>query len=105
MSARRPLVTAVGATALLGALWFVPSANAGAPASHELRAAAAPVGAARPDVRAADRPAEREPAMLAATGGVDTTPYLWGGSAFLVVGAGFVVFSARRSRAAGETDA
>ncbi|MFI5616626.1 hypothetical protein [Streptomyces sp. NPDC051567] len=31
MSARRPLLTALGATGLLTALWFVPSANATAP--------------------------------------------------------------------------
>ncbi|MFJ3882727.1 hypothetical protein ACIPW5_35425 [Streptomyces sp. NPDC090077] len=31
MSARRPLLTALGATTLLAALWFVPSANATAP--------------------------------------------------------------------------
>ena len=34
---------------------------------------------------------------LADTGSVDTTPYLVGGSAFLAMGAGLVVFSRRRS--------
>lgn len=34
---------------------------------------------------------------LAETGSVDTTPYLLGGTLCLGVGAGFVVFSVRRS--------
>ncbi|MER6984212.1 LAETG motif-containing sortase-dependent surface protein, partial [Streptomyces carpinensis] len=35
---------------------------------------------------------------LADTGSVDTTPYVVGGTLFLAVGAGFVVYSVRRER-------
>lgn len=35
---------------------------------------------------------------LADTGSIDTTPYVVGGSLFLAVGAGFVVYSVRRER-------
>ncbi|MEU6481922.1 cell wall protein [Streptomyces sp. NPDC047017] len=35
---------------------------------------------------------------LADTGSIDTTPYVIGGSLFLAVGAGFVVYSVRRER-------
>ncbi|MBT2444149.1 hypothetical protein J7E93_29480 [Streptomyces sp. ISL-36] len=80
--ARRPLLTATAAGTLLCALWFVPSANAtdeertSATVTQEERAAA--------ETRLAD------------TGGVDTTPYLLGGTGFLVVGAGFVTLAMRR---------
>ncbi|MFE6165387.1 hypothetical protein ACFQ7F_41520 [Streptomyces sp. NPDC056486] len=110
MSARRSLLTATAAGALLGALWFVPSANATAtfrsptaPDSQQVvhteqhratpssvRTAAAPAPA--------PAPAEAR-ARLADTGdGVDTTPYLIGGTAFLGLGAGFVAYSIRRER-------
>ncbi|MFD7262813.1 hypothetical protein [Streptomyces sp. NPDC059874] len=103
MSARRPLLTALGATTLLGALWFVPSAGAtapgpaaarsGAPAAANTAPAAAP--AALRDSAQSPQPA---PLALADTGSVDTTPYLLGGTLFLGIGAGFVTFSVRRSR-------
>ncbi|MFD6887650.1 hypothetical protein [Streptomyces sp. NPDC059957] len=96
MSARRSTLTALGATTLLAALWFVPSAGATAP-EHAKAAAGAP-SAANTRVQAASTPA---PALqLADTGGVDTTPYLLGGTLFLGAGAGFVAFSVRRSRTA-----
>ncbi|GLV80589.1 hypothetical protein Slala03_02780 [Streptomyces lavendulae subsp. lavendulae] len=44
MSAPRPLLTALGATTLLAALWFVPSANATAP-GHPAGSSGAPVAA------------------------------------------------------------
>ncbi|MEE1756240.1 hypothetical protein [Streptomyces sp. SP18CS02] len=84
--ARRPLLTATAAGTLLCALWFVPSANATGEqpaAKQQARAAAEP---ARPG----------EDLVLAATGSVDTTPYLLGGSAFLGIGAGLVTFAVRR---------
>ncbi|MFZ3499950.1 hypothetical protein ACODT5_43215 [Streptomyces sp. 5.8] len=96
MSARRSTLTALGATTLLAALWFVPSAGATAP-GHAKAGAGAPA-AANTRVQAASAPA---PALqLADTGGVDTTPYLLGGTLFLGAGAGFVAFSVRRSRTA-----
>ncbi|MET9323279.1 hypothetical protein ABZX75_24210 [Streptomyces sp. NPDC003038] len=92
MSARRPLLTALGATTLLAALWFVPSANATAP----------PPPAGRTDLSAgsdtAGAPAPQAPLLLADSGSVDTTPYLLGGTLCLGLGAGFVTFSVRRSR-------
>lgn len=95
MSARRSTLTALGATSLLAVLWFVPSANATAP-EHADAASGAPA-AANAQVQAA--PATGPALALADTGGVDTTPYLLGGTLFLGVGAGFVTFSVRRSRA------
>ncbi|MFF5974064.1 hypothetical protein ACFY7C_21335 [Streptomyces sp. NPDC012769] len=84
--ARRPLLTATAAGTLLCALWFVPSANATGEQYAADRAAAASTGAETP----------AEEARLAETGGIDTTPYLLGGTAFLGVGAGFVTLAMRR---------
>ncbi|WP_407837569.1 LPXTG cell wall anchor domain-containing protein [Streptomyces sp. DSM 116496] len=96
MSARRSTVTALGATTLLAVLWFVPSANATAP-EHAKAGSGAPA-AANTQVQAAS--AAVPTLELADTGGVDTTPYLLGGTLFLGAGAGFVAFSVRRSRTA-----
>ncbi|WP_328300471.1 hypothetical protein OG389_23830 [Streptomyces sp. NBC_00435] len=94
MSARRSTLTALGATTLLAVLWFVPSANATGP-GHANASSAAPAPANdRPQAAAASGPALE----LADTGGVDTTPYLLGGTLCLGAGAGFVAFSVRRSR-------
>ncbi|MEU4732442.1 hypothetical protein [Streptomyces sp. NPDC023588] len=119
MSARRPLLTALGATTLLAALWFVPSAGATAPedatdragvpsganaagtgaqAGSGTGAATGTVSGAAPD--AADAPTvQGRSLVLADTGSVDTTPYLLGGTLCLGLGAGFVAFSVRRSHA------
>ncbi|WP_412077004.1 hypothetical protein ACLF6K_18260 [Streptomyces xanthophaeus] len=119
MSARRPLLTALGATTLLAALWFVPSAGAAAP-GHTAGSSGAP-GAADsaaadpaasgsdsgagsgsgqgPGAGTAPRTAAQAPLSLADTGSLDTTPYLLGGTLCLGLGAGSVVFSVRRSRA------
>ncbi|MDT9680851.1 hypothetical protein RND61_01920 [Streptomyces sp. TRM76323] len=98
--ARRPLLTATAAGTLLGALWFVPSANATGeePASPESRRPSSQDAAAPP---ASDREGPRGHAgqelRLADTGaGVDSAPYLLGGSAFLAVGLGLVTFAVRR---------
>ncbi|MHC6626577.1 hypothetical protein ACYTFC_10810 [Streptomyces globosus] len=116
MSARRPLLTALGATTLLAALCFVPSAGAAAPGGS----APAPAPSTAPPAAeagapgtvttastasgasgtAAGRPAAQAGLTLADTGGVDTTPYLLAGTACLIVGAGSVTFSVRRSRGA-----
>ncbi|MFA7769071.1 hypothetical protein ACGFNX_00565 [Streptomyces sp. NPDC048723] len=115
MSARRPLLTALGATTLLAALWFVPSAGATSAGAEETRsgvpAGANAAGTATDATGSADSdapgtvtgtasgPASHPQSLLADTGSVDTTPYLLGGTLFLGVGAGFVAFSVRRSHA------
>ncbi|MBB1256684.1 hypothetical protein [Streptomyces alkaliterrae] len=107
----RPLATSAVAGGLLFALWFVPSANA----TYESGKPAAPTTADAPakaessaaggasDDRAADSPVGQDPAvdgpLLADTGSFDSTPYVAGGLAFLVFGAGLVAHSVRRSRA------
>ncbi|MET8742070.1 hypothetical protein [Streptomyces sp. NPDC004728] len=88
--ARRPLLTATAAGILLAALWFVPSANAtdGPAAPSDNRNG--PTTTSAGDTAAGPR--------LADTGtGIDTTPYLIGGVAFLGIGAAFVSHSARRT--------
>ncbi|MFF9675100.1 hypothetical protein ACF1GS_25920 [Streptomyces eurythermus] len=109
--ARRPLLTATAAGTLLCALWFVPSANASqnAPA-RETATSSTPTRVTQvtevtqvAQVRTVSAPATgtdraAEEAELADTGGFDTTPYVIGGSLFLAVGAGFVVYSVRRER-------
>jgi hypothetical protein len=107
-SARRPLLTATAAGTLLCALWFVPSANASqdSPArettaqsvtaystTHVTQQARAVSAATAERVREASDDTE-----LADTGSPDTTPYVVGGTLFLAVGAGFVVYSVRRER-------
>ncbi|MFE2142965.1 hypothetical protein ACFXA3_14695 [Streptomyces sp. NPDC059456] len=120
MSARRPLLTALGATTLLAALWFVPSANATAPgAAGAGSTTSGSASAAAPESANAAGPGsvtglEADPADgadggpqgagqgspgLADTGGIDTTPYLLGGTLCLGLGAGFVTYSVHRSRA------
>lgn len=120
-SARRSLLTATAAATLLGALWFVPSANAtsespatsGSPARAQsatnttnttttastesttatrARAATEMAGTAAADA------VDATETQLADTGSFDTTPYVVGGTVFLSLGAGFVVYSVRRER-------
>lgn len=100
--ARRPLLTATAAGTLLGALWFVPSANATGeePAAGESRQAAtalhAGTGGGDGD-RTLPQGGAGQELRLADTGaGVDTTPYVLGGTAFLAVGIGLVTFAIRR---------
>ncbi|WP_404957143.1 LPXTG cell wall anchor domain-containing protein [Streptomyces sp. 147326] len=110
MSARRPLLTALGATTLLAALWFVPSAGATSPGAAE-SLSGVPAGANTAEsgdgsgtgtVTGTAEAAGAQPpsVVLADTGSIDTTPYLLGGTLFLGVGAGFVAFSVRRSHSA-----
>ncbi|WP_330459496.1 hypothetical protein OIB37_23080 [Streptomyces sp. NBC_00820] len=106
-SARRPLLTATAAGTLLCALWFVPSANASqnipvatgaqtasTPATAQVTQQARAVSASTAETagEAADATG------LADTGSIDTTPYVVGGTLFLVLGAGFVAYSVRRER-------
>ncbi|MET9729089.1 hypothetical protein ABZZ79_00045 [Streptomyces sp. NPDC006458] len=95
-SARRPLLTATAAASLLGALWFVPSANAtGDPTvGHQ------PAAATTTQARAVTASTESSSGgtELADTGSFDSTPYVVGGTFFLTLGAGFVVYSVRRER-------
>lgn len=109
-SARRPLLTATAAGTLLGALWFVPSANAtpDAPArtqspaaqiTQQARAVSATDTADSTDT--ADTPAAdgtADDVELADTGSFDTTPYVVGGTVLLALGAGFVGYAVRRER-------
>ncbi|MFJ7964796.1 hypothetical protein [Streptomyces sp. NPDC096324] len=124
-AARRSLLTATAAGTLLGALWFVPSANATQDVPSPSATTSAP---AAPTVTATTRmstdtgdggartvsddsgpsalsdgngpgtPAGDDGTRLADTGAVDTTPYLVGGTLFLALGAGFVAYSVRRER-------
>ncbi|MFJ6212697.1 LAETG motif-containing sortase-dependent surface protein [Streptomyces sp. NPDC092296] len=82
----------VGGAVLL-ALVLGPVASAASTGSEEV-AAAKPVPAARPAVAAAG--AGVEGLRLADTGSVRTTPYLLGGTAFLVVGGGLLYALRRR---------
>ncbi|MFD3871128.1 LPXTG cell wall anchor domain-containing protein [Streptomyces sp. NPDC058623] len=115
MSARRPLLTALGATTLLAVLWFVPSANATAPDRNTAGSSGGPAAAntgtvggvpagddatgsgPSDDADSGDRTATVT-LTLADTGSTDTTPYVLGGTLCLGLGAGFVTFSVRRSR-------
>ncbi|EST32041.1 LPXTG cell wall anchor domain-containing protein [Streptomyces roseochromogenus] len=106
-SARRPLLTATAAGTLLCALWFVPSANASqdsttrADASDSSTTQITQVTQQARAVSQATAETAREAAddtQLADTGSIDTTPYVVGGTLFLGLGAGFVVYSVRRER-------
>ncbi|MFF4366444.1 LPXTG cell wall anchor domain-containing protein [Streptomyces sp. NPDC001594] len=106
MSAPRPLLTALGATTLLAALWFVPSANATAPQPETSTGAPAAAntgtvtgeGTGDGTIAPEERPATVTVLSLADTGSIDTTPYVLGGTLCLGLGAGFVAFSVRRAR-------
>ncbi|MEU8792885.1 hypothetical protein [Streptomyces sp. NPDC048643] len=116
-AARRSLLTATAAGTLLGALWFVPSANAtpDVPSPSGSAPASAPAGTAtngastQSDITsdttsdtgsgtAQDTATDGAGPQLADTGAVNTTPYVVGGTVFLGLGAGFVAYSVRRER-------
>ncbi|MEV4039242.1 LPXTG cell wall anchor domain-containing protein [Streptomyces umbrinus] len=103
MSARRSLLTATAAGTLLGALWFVPSANATGDGTAEHRTQTATTTALQTKAEAETSGEEGAAGtsvrtQLADTGSFDTTPYVVGGTLFLSLGAGFVVYSVRRER-------
>ena len=95
-SARRPLLTATAAATLLGALWFVPSANASQ--DSPARTVPSPQVTAQARVTTTSAETSVDDTRLADTGSFDTTPYVVGGTLFLTLGAGFVVYSVRRER-------
>ncbi|MEV7197100.1 LAETG motif-containing sortase-dependent surface protein [Streptomyces sp. NPDC093510] len=95
------MLTTAAAGALLGALCFVPSANATSPATPDSPRENHPSTSASTSASDGASPQHETTASssrLAETGGFDSTPYVVGGTAFLSLGAGFVVFSVRRER-------
>jgi hypothetical protein len=102
------LLTATAAGTLLGALWFVPSANAtqDKPEQRVSTSTSTPATSTTVAAQAAAESTAPQPAaessddhtQLADTGSVDTTPYVVGGTLFLGLGAGFVTYSVRRER-------
>ncbi|MGW7264086.1 LPXTG cell wall anchor domain-containing protein [Streptomyces sp. NPDC054842] len=111
------MLTATAAGTLLGALWFVPSANATQddPAQHSASmtrtsaetanssswpdSSGTSLTSTSTDVTRTSAETTGDGARLADTGGVDTTPYVVGGTLLLGLGAGFVAYSVRRERA------
>lgn len=96
--ARRTLLTATAAGTVLCALWFVPSANAtdgtavrniSADSARSHQASAVQEDGAQEDVSTA--------AFAGTETGIGTTPYLIGGTALLMAGAGFVTHTVHRS--------
>lgn len=96
-SARRPLLTAAAAGTLLGALWFVPSANATMESPARTEPSVTPTSQVTTQARVTTE-TSADGTQLADTGSFDTTPYVVGGTFFLALGAGFVVYSVRRER-------
>ncbi|KOG32730.1 hypothetical protein AQJ84_34685 [Streptomyces resistomycificus] len=95
------MLTATAAGTLLAALWFVPSANA--TGDQPARTGPSPTPASQVTTQARATTTDTsgitsEGAQLADTGSFDTTPYVVGGTLFLTLGAGFVVYSVRRER-------
>lgn len=92
VTAHRPLLTAVAAGSLLCAVWFMPTANATTERAE--RPAPRPVPAAQP------AQAAEQHLSLADSGSVDTTPYVFGGVAFVAAGGALVTAAVRRTRTA-----
>ncbi|OUC97646.1 hypothetical protein CA983_30245 [Streptomyces swartbergensis] len=98
------MLTATAAASLLGALWFVPSANATSDSPVRDAVAASPSPQVAEQARIAATTAGDSVtgagtgARLADTGSFDSTPYVLGGTLFLTLGAGFVAYSVRRER-------
>lgn len=87
MELRRPL-TAAAASSVLIALMFVPSASATGDAPAQTSN----------DQVTAETDAGGGELNLAATGSIDTTPYVLAGTAFLGVGTGLVLYARRREQ-------
>jgi hypothetical protein len=94
------LLTATAAGTLLGALWFVPSANATDDHPARTEPSATPTSQVTTQARATTEISSTtgDGTRLADTGSFDTTPYVIGGTMFLTLGAGFVAYSVRRER-------
>jgi hypothetical protein len=90
------LLTATAAATLLGALWFVPSANATGDSAQGQQ----PSTTSTTQARAVSMTTQTSQGgtELADTGSFDSTPYVVGGTFCLTLGAGFVVYSVRRER-------
>ncbi|MFE0045077.1 hypothetical protein [Streptomyces albireticuli] len=102
MTAHRPLLTAVAAGSLLCAVWCVPTAYAtaerpGPGKSDTVRSTTVTTG--NPAAPTTKEPAAKEP-VLADSGAVDTTPYVFGGIAFVAAGGALVTAAVRRTRTA-----
>jgi hypothetical protein len=116
VTARRPLLTAATAGSVLLALWFVPSANAivgidgakdsggtglrtdSAPGTPELTDGPGRTGNGGTQSGSPDSGSTAPQHLLADTGSPDTTPYVIGGTVCLMLGAGLVGYSVRRTR-------
>ncbi|WP_280887496.1 hypothetical protein [Streptomyces sp. LBL] len=94
------MLTATAAGTLLGALWFVPSANATDDRPARTEPSATPTSQVTTQARATTQTSSTtgDATQLADTGSLDTTPYVVGGTMSLALGAGFVVYSVRRER-------
>ncbi|WP_369037274.1 MULTISPECIES: LPXTG cell wall anchor domain-containing protein [Streptomyces] len=124
-SARRSLLTATAAGTLLGALWFVPSANATGDkpveksVEQQQRAdtslstmsdftrqisttstdtSSGTAATTTSDSADSSDSGTGDGTRLADTGSFNTTPYVVGGTLSLGLGAGFVMYSLRRER-------
>jgi len=95
--ARRTLLTTTAAGTLLCALWFVPSAKATDGTVPQSASTGSSAGSSTEARQASTTGEFTSDDRLADTGaGIDTTPYLIGGTASLAVGAGFVAYAVRR---------
>lgn len=92
----RRLITTAAASSLLAALMFVPSASATVESPEQAPVAAAESAPEQAGGAAPEAAGQDEELNLADTGSVNTTPYLLGGTAFLGLGAGLVMFARRR---------
>ncbi|MFE2418639.1 LAETG motif-containing sortase-dependent surface protein [Streptomyces hokutonensis] len=94
------MLTATAAGTLLGALWFVPSANATVTDQVRVGTSATPTSQVTQQARVTSSAVTTysDDTQLADTGSPDTTPYIVGGTIFLGLGAGFVAYSVRRER-------
>jgi hypothetical protein len=94
------MLTATAAGTLLGALWFVPSANATGTDQVRVETSATPTSQVTQQARVTSTAVTTslDDTQLADTGSPDTTPYIVGGTVFLGLGAGFVAYSVRRER-------
>jgi hypothetical protein len=93
LTSPRPYVAAAAAS-VLAALYFVPSATASP--HHSAPASVSAVSSASTAQSAASARSGQH-LGLADTGSIDTKPYVIGGAAFLVAGAGLVLNAGRRS--------
>ena len=98
------MLTATAAGTLLGALWFVPSANATVTDQPRVETSATPTSQVTQQARvlstdgATSVTTSSDDVQLADTGSPNTTPYIFGGTVFLGIGACFVTYSVRRER-------